>query len=431
MMTSTRALPCALVGFFCLLPTCIAKTPTSSADEECNSVTDKELIQSSGRVKQTIVESNKAGSGWDMEAAANPKKCIDIPGGHVWNTQKVSIWDCNKQNPQSFEYWGDHTLRYAADTSYCIDIAAVQCKDGANKGKWVCFAKGAKVQLYKCHGGLNQQFVFDGVDKDVSAGIKAHYTKLCITDETKKYDNNAELTMQDCGEESANLFKIPALLGSQLRPVSYIGTGKKMCLDAANNEVKDGVRMLLWDCLLEQGALLQKNQNFYYNEADSTIRFTRVPNMCLDVDASKFGVNGTVQVWKCHGKENQQWTLKDNQVKMKIKDGSELCLGDPEKTNKQNADMKLTECSAVQSFAFRGLETMKVPWERGTTSAKYPTCGDGTNNAGWSCVSRGHGQRLQCPFDHPTMCAEKTCGGNQDFCCMPPELTCDKGKRAN
>jgi len=38
-----------------------------------------------------------------------------------------------------------------------------------------------------------------------------------------------------------------------------------------------------------------------------------------------------------------------------------------------------------------------------------PLCEDGVFS--WHCVEDGHGQRLQCPQDWPTMCSNPSCGG--------------------
>jgi len=420
MMTTLQMRPCILVGMFWLFPICTSKTVTSSADDECDAVKDKELLQSSGKSKVEMVESGEAGAGWDISSAVSDGICLDIPGGHAHKTAPVSTWTCNNLAPQSFYFYPDNTLHYAANENLCVDIAAEQCADGPNKGQWVCFKKGAKVQLYDCHSGLNQQFVFKDVEKGLAAGIQAYTTDLCIADATGKYGKSATLTMEDCSSEGAK-FKIPALFGSQLRPVSFIGTGKKSCMDAQNNQVKNGVPMLIWDCLKQQGALLQSNQNFKYNKDDSSIRFVRFPKMCLDTPPS-LAEGNIVQVWECWGGANQQWTLEDNQIKLKSK--PTLCIGDKATTYKNNAAMTLTKCSTLHSFAMRGIDSMNCPWKRGTVSEGFPACGDNSRKSGWHCVLHDKGQRRQCPAQNADMCAEETCGGDdngekRDFCCMP------------
>mmetsp|Transcript_85931 Transcript_85931/g.170580 ORF Transcript_85931/g.170580 Transcript_85931/m.170580 type:complete len:690 (+) Transcript_85931:71-2140(+) len=44
-----------------------------------------------------------------------------------------------------------------------------------------------------------------------------------------------------------------------------------------------------------------------------------------------------------------------------------------------------------------------------------PMCEDGVFT--WSCKSGGHGHRLQCPAQVPTMCADLSCDGGLDYCC--------------
>jgi len=46
-----------------------------------------------------------------------------------------------------------------------------------------------------------------------------------------------------------------------------------------------------------------------------------------------------------------------------------------------------------------------------------PLCEDGTYASDWKCQAGKHGDRQQCPRDFKEMCADKTCGGGQDYCC--------------
>lgn len=48
-------------------------------------------------------------------------------------------------------------------------------------------------------------------------------------------------------------------------------------------------------------------------------------------------------------------------------------------------------------------------------------CKDGTYS--WSCVKEKRGERQQCPCSSAYMCAEKKCGGGEDYCC---EKSCEK-----
>lgn len=52
-------------------------------------------------------------------------------------------------------------------------------------------------------------------------------------------------------------------------------------------------------------------------------------------------------------------------------------------------------------------------------SGKYGTvlCEDGTYVSDWLCQKGNHGDRAQCPGNFPQLCAQKTCGGGQDYCC--------------
>jgi len=53
-----------------------------------------------------------------------------------------------------------------------------------------------------------------------------------------------------------------------------------------------------------------------------------------------------------------------------------------------------------------------------------PLCEDGVFS--WHCVEDGHGQRLQCPQDWPTMCSNPSCGGRdqKNYCCEKTASDC-------
>lgn len=431
---------CILVGVALLLPICLSKTPTTLVDEECDAVKDKELLQSQGRTKETLVATNEATAAGGpmsgtMSPPVNPTKCVDIPNADVHNGQDLQIWDCNGNPAQNFQYdASDGSMRVSKQTNTCIDITSFECPDGPDKGVWSCFNAGARAQLYQCNGGSkNQKFSFQGTELGVAASLvvtsssssKSSGETYCVADKTGKYDNSAALTVEEC----TNQYKltIPWLFGSQLRPLAVIGTDNQVCMDAADNKVENGQQMIVWTCMKQQGGLLQGNQNYYYNSADSSIRFVQFPNMCLDADANHLSVGGKIQVWSCNGGPNQQWTLENHQIKLKSKD---LCVGDPTDTFAKTAALSLTSCSLWQGFNFRGIDSMDCPWKKTNSNLWDPTCGDGTSNSGYLCVQSKHGQRLMCPQNLPTMCNSQECGEGKDFCCSKGDCSNHGGERA-
>lgn len=88
---------------------------------------------------------------------ANTNLFLDIPYGYPYNHQKVQQWGGNWSNAQKFRYvyrgtTGDGTRFYTwhpySDLSYCFDVTGWDKENHA------------KIQLYKCHYGKNQQFKF-------------------------------------------------------------------------------------------------------------------------------------------------------------------------------------------------------------------------------------------------------------------------------
>lgn len=70
-----------------------------------------------------------------------------------------------------------------------------------------------------------------------------------------------------------------------------------------------------------------------------------------------------------------------------------------------------------------------------TTQDNLVQCGDGTycywnfatektTSTSTKCCNT-HGGRKICPKNFPTMCASKTCGGGDEYCCEASEYYCD------
>lgn len=67
------------------------------------------------------------------------------------------------------------------------------------------------------------------------------------------------------------------------------------------------------------------------------------------------------------------------------------------------------------------------PWHmtegKGCHKGQKALCADGTES--WSCNAENRGERQQCPCTLPYMCAKKSCGEGQDYCC---EKSCEGEK---
>jgi alpha-galactosidase len=76
--------------------------------------------------------------------------CLDVDAGGTANGTNVQIWTCHGGDPQRWIFHPDGTIRRASFPNLCLDIDR-----GSN-------APGTNVQIWQCNGGLNQRWVLDG-----------------------------------------------------------------------------------------------------------------------------------------------------------------------------------------------------------------------------------------------------------------------------
>jgi hypothetical protein len=75
-----------------------------------------------------------------IQYLANPKKCLDIPGGDMRNGVTLQIWDCNDETSQQWIGAGAFQYQSKKDSTKCIDLFGADTTNGKRIEIWDCVA---------------------------------------------------------------------------------------------------------------------------------------------------------------------------------------------------------------------------------------------------------------------------------------------------
>jgi hypothetical protein len=102
-------------------------------------------------------------------------KCLDLPGGDTTNGNFVWMWDCTGSANQLWTYdtfgkmkdypfaMNPYRLRYAADPSKCIDLPGQDTSDGAQLWIWDCIGEDSQPE-FSGQSFWIEQYWFDEYD---------------------------------------------------------------------------------------------------------------------------------------------------------------------------------------------------------------------------------------------------------------------------
>ena len=154
----------------------------------------------------------------------------------------------------------------------CLDVVGASAEPGA------------ELQSYPCHGGPNQQWVYDRVTghlRDVNSG-------MCVDVKDATLMDGATIQMYPC-HDGLNQYWTWMPNGS-LRSAN-----SGYCLDLIGGSTAPETRVQLWSC--------HANSNQVWARPSAKLRnlFT---GRCVDVQTQD---GKTLQQWDCHGEANQRW----------------------------------------------------------------------------------------------------------------------------
>jgi len=81
-------------------------------------------------------------------------KCLDVPGGQLYNGAQVQIWDCNGLKQQSWMWCADNRIVSGLNDNFCLDVPGDS-------------SKATYLQMWECNGHENQRWGYNGNTLDV------------------------------------------------------------------------------------------------------------------------------------------------------------------------------------------------------------------------------------------------------------------------
>ena len=84
---------------------------------------------------------------------AKNNRCLDVPGQNFVGGQQLQFFDCNNTPAQDWVWFNDSTIRPAAQTRLCVDLARSNPNDGTAIELATC--DGTNAQQWDPPGGLS------------------------------------------------------------------------------------------------------------------------------------------------------------------------------------------------------------------------------------------------------------------------------------
>jgi len=107
----------------------------------------------------------------NIVSAMNKNMCLDVPGGHIYSSENMQMWECNGSEGQVWNYDSHYMAIYNHRTGLnnpkgmCLDVANGQPYKGANVVNY--YSKGGCTPWYagnSLHPGAGNSSATHGVD---------------------------------------------------------------------------------------------------------------------------------------------------------------------------------------------------------------------------------------------------------------------------
>lgn len=198
---------------------------------------------------------------------------VDIPGASAWDGNRLQIWSRNDPATVNQEWrFDDVMIKGIGDK--CLDVAAFD------------FRSGARIQLWDCHGLVNQRWTVDPSGEIRSRGGDGGW---CLDVPWGQASWQNPLQLVRCSGGAAQRFQ-----ANDLGELKFGG----LCLDVRGGGVANGSVVQLYGCA--GGA---PHQQWHL-----TGPVHGQSGKCMDIAGGPgSGNRAAVQVWGCHGGSNQEW----------------------------------------------------------------------------------------------------------------------------
>lgn len=237
-----------------------------------------------------------------------PEICLDSPGLRSGN--RVVLNACRAQ-PADSEMWS-----YDSQTGLIYATKEPNLGFNAASGK---VQAGDEIMLWPVIDEKRQSGIIQGVGHlDRLAELSAHMTfdstetgllvsrannALRINVRNALTQSGSDLVLWQCESKSHELFQ---LSGTQIQLVA----NPQLCLNAERGLV-EGHRLITYPCGADNGA----SEEFFYD--NGLLKALRAPELCIDVKGGEMKSGAELQLWTCHGNENEMFHLDGTKIFLK------------------------------------------------------------------------------------------------------------------
>lgn len=227
---------------------------------DCNGQDDQKWVFDNGQLKYK----------------ANPKYCLDIPGGNIQSGQPMWMWECSGSDSQQFGFFDDGYAIYPVKgDNICLDVAGGD------------YTNANLVQLWECNGAEQQMWIVPDA-RNYQTG------NSCVDLPGGNNKNGQQMWIWECNGAEHQAF---VWTNYNMR----YGPDLSKCLDLPGGDTTNGKTVWLWDC---DGG---NNQRWGYNQDTGGIFFADDLSKCLD--AGNAGNGAPLMIWDCNQQSQQQWAM--------------------------------------------------------------------------------------------------------------------------
>ncbi|WP_344441905.1 RICIN domain-containing protein, partial [Kitasatospora nipponensis] len=259
-------------------------------------------------------------------------KCMDDYSYKTDNGSSVVSYTCNGATNQnwSFHPGEDYIYDLGFTGSITLDNAPGQCLDIV--GGPTTVTNGTKIDLWKCDGGKNQQWVVQFAPNGTTRFFNPNSSR-CLDVPNASTDDRVQLQLWPCNGGPAQWFAPPS---APLPPVGQIANPLlNKCVDDDNGVMTNGAKVQTWKCSTTD------NQKWALRPNGTLTHGLQ----CLDGAGTPNG--SKVQLWQCNGGLNQQWIVRlDTANRTTLQNPvSGRCLDVPQSSTTDGTQLQLWDCN--------------------------------------------------------------------------------------
>ena len=267
-----------------------------------------------------------------IRLAKNENKGIDLSSGVTTNGRNIQLWNFNETNTNQQWVFELDVIRLKKLQTKCMDL------DQSNT------ANGTNIQLYNCNGTAAQNWIYDGISKQIR--LKKNMDK-CIDLSQGNTANGGNIQLWNCGTNNDNqkweFFGLSNPSPEKPERIQHIHLANpfKNCMTIYGMDPTNGTDVLLGPCY-------KTNIKMRWILEDDQIKSIFAPGKCLDLKGNQDAGNN-IQLWDCNGTNAQKWVYDGVTNSIRLKVNPDKCLGLRAADTAVGTSVKIKDCSGSES----------------------------------------------------------------------------------